>query len=69
MGVGQVVRGSMLTRRCCNNEEVVEFKKSVFCDMLSIIPVLYTAVLSVVPPSWNSLSWEVSKHSGFQFCK
>lgn len=57
---------------CGDNEELVEFKRSVFYHMLSIIRVLYTAVisrLSVASASCNSLLWEVSKHSGFYFCK
>lgn len=49
----------MLTRRCADNEELVEFKGSVFCCMPSKIPVLYTAVilrLSVASAPCNSLS-------------
>jgi len=72
MGAGQVVGQFMLIRRCGDNEELVEFKWSVFCHMLHIIPVLCTVVisrLSFASAYCSSLSREASNHSGFYFCK
>lgn len=46
--------------------ELVMFKGSVFCHMLSITPVLYTGGdLEAISAFCNSLSWEVNKHSDF----
>lgn len=60
------------SRRVCGtgggamHAELVMFRRSVFCHMLSVVPVLSQEVvlrLSVASAFCDSLSWEVNKHS------